>query len=57
MKAFAKTLIGDARNVAAVAIIVAVASCLTGIGHPGLGSLRHAGYRPCDGGVAGRSLT
>lgn len=34
MKAFAKTLIGDARNVAAVAIIVAVASCLTGIGHP-----------------------
>jgi hypothetical protein len=34
MKAFAKTLFGDAWNVAGVALIVAVAVGLTGLGHP-----------------------
>ena len=33
MKAFAKTLFGDAWNIAGVALIVAVAAGLTGLGH------------------------
>jgi hypothetical protein len=35
VKAFVKTLFGDARNIAGVAAIVAVAAGLTGLGHPG----------------------
>jgi hypothetical protein len=35
MKAFVKTLFGDTWNVAGVAVIVAVAVGLTGLGHPG----------------------
>lgn len=35
MKAFAKTLFGDGRNIAGVALIVAVAAGFTGLGHPG----------------------
>jgi hypothetical protein len=34
MKAFVKTLFGDARNIAGVALVVAMAACLTGVGHP-----------------------
>ncbi|MDR3531262.1 MAG: hypothetical protein P4L90_12010 [Rhodopila sp.] len=34
MKAFIKTLFGDASNIAGVALIVAVAAGLTGLGHP-----------------------
>ncbi len=33
MKAFFKTLFGDARNVAGVAVVVALAAALTRIGH------------------------
>jgi hypothetical protein len=33
MKAFVKTLFGDTRNFAGVALIVAVAAVLTAIGH------------------------
>jgi hypothetical protein len=33
MKAFVKTLFGDARNVAGVTLIVAIAVVLTAIGH------------------------
>jgi hypothetical protein len=33
MKALVKTLFGDARNVAAVAVVVAVAAALTETGH------------------------
>jgi hypothetical protein len=35
MKAFSKTLFGDSRNIAGVALIVALAVLLTDIGHPG----------------------
>lgn len=35
MKAFAKTLFGDSRNLAGVALIVALAVVLTGFGHSG----------------------
>jgi hypothetical protein len=35
MKAFIKTLFGDIWNIAGVAVIVAVAAGLTGLGHPG----------------------
>ena len=35
MKAFVKTLFGDTWNIAGVAVIVAVAAGLTGLGHPG----------------------
>lgn len=35
MRAFVKTLFGDAWNIAGVGLIVAVAACLTGLGHPG----------------------
>jgi hypothetical protein len=34
MKAFIKTLFGDAGNIAGVGLIVAVAAVLTGVGHP-----------------------
>jgi len=34
MKAFIKTLFGDAYNLAAVACVVAVAAAATGAGHP-----------------------
>jgi hypothetical protein len=34
MKAFVKTLFGDARNIAGVALVVAMAAGLTGVGHP-----------------------
>ena len=33
MKAFAKTLFGDRRNIAGVALMVALAALLTGLGH------------------------
>ncbi len=33
MRAFFKTLFGDARNVLGVAVVVAVAAALTGTGH------------------------
>jgi hypothetical protein len=33
LKAFFKTLFGDARNVAGVAVVVAVAAALTATGH------------------------
>jgi hypothetical protein len=35
MSAFIKTLFGDTRNIAGVAVIVAVAAALTALGHPG----------------------
>jgi hypothetical protein len=35
MKAFFKTLVGDAGNIAGVAIVVGIAVAFTGIGHPG----------------------
>jgi hypothetical protein len=35
MKAFIKTLFGDRWNIAGVAVIVAVAAGLTGLGHAG----------------------
>ncbi len=35
MKALVKTLFGDARNLAGVALLVAIASGLTAIGHAG----------------------
>jgi hypothetical protein len=35
MRAFVQTLFGDTRNIAGVALIVAVAMGLTGLGHPG----------------------
>ena len=35
MKAVAKTLFGDGRNLAGVALIVAAAAVLTGLGHGG----------------------
>lgn len=35
MNAFIKTLFGDARNIAGVGLILAVAAGLTVIGHPG----------------------
>ena len=35
MKAFCKTLFGDTWNIAGVALIVAVAAILTGLGHAG----------------------
>jgi hypothetical protein len=34
MTAFVKTLFGDTRNIAGVALIVAVAAGLTSLGHP-----------------------
>jgi hypothetical protein len=33
MKPFVKTLFGDARNIAGVALIVTIAAVLTGVGH------------------------
>ena len=33
MKAFVRTLFGDTRNIAGVAVVVAVAAGLTGTGH------------------------
>jgi 2-hydroxychromene-2-carboxylate isomerase len=33
LKAFFKTLFGDVRNIAGVAVVVAVAAALTGTGH------------------------
>jgi hypothetical protein len=35
VKAFLKTLFGDARNIAGVAVVVAIAAVLTEIGHGG----------------------
>jgi hypothetical protein len=35
LRAFFKTLFGDARNIAGVAVVVAVAAVLTGTGHGG----------------------
>jgi hypothetical protein len=34
MRAFVKTLFGDTWNIAGVAVIVAVAAALSGLGHP-----------------------
>jgi hypothetical protein len=34
MRAFVKTLFGDSWNIAGVAVVVAVAAGLTGLGHP-----------------------
>lgn len=39
MKAFAKTLFGDAYNVAAVACVVAVGALAVGVGRPGWAAL------------------
>ena len=36
MKAFIKTLFGDSRNIAGVALILLTALALTGLGHPNL---------------------
>jgi type IV secretory pathway VirB2 component (pilin) len=35
LKALVKTLFGDAGNIAAVAVVVAVGAAMTGIGHAG----------------------
>jgi hypothetical protein len=35
MRALLKTLVGDSRNIAGVAAMVAVAAVLTGLGHAG----------------------
>lgn len=34
MKAFVKTLVGDGRNIAGVALVLLAAVGLTGLGHP-----------------------